>query len=73
MSIPKGTQLPMAKWKGRFLPDSFQCPWCNKKMLCLKQTFTGYKHAPKIIELRCMWKASVYKCCDGHVLLISDS
>jgi len=62
------------------LPHVYVCPVCLEGMKCAEHVFTAAeahpmsppeaRHNPP--ELHSMWKASIYKCCNGHVLLISD-
>ena len=69
-----------------FLPHVYMCPVCagngdQEKMVYSKEhVFTAAEAHPKSPpearylppELHSMWKASIYKCNYGHVLLISD-
>ena len=63
------------------LPIEYKCPVCRKSMeYSMDHVFTAAEAHPKSPpEARCnppelhdMWKASIYKCTNGHVLLISD-
>lgn len=68
-----------------FLPEHYMCPVCaaqgaHENMEYADHVFTAAEAHPKSPpEARCnppelhdMWKASIYKCRHGHVLLISD-
>jgi len=63
----------------------YWCPVCEgeglrEQMECADHVFTAAEAHPKSPpearycppELHSMWKASIYKCKYGHVLLISD-
>jgi hypothetical protein len=75
--MPEHTEKPVTLG---LLSKAYHCPVCSGTMECADHVFTAAEAHPMSPpearycppELHSMWKASIYKCKYGHVLLISN-